>query len=203
MAQVKVFVVVGKTPSGTVRRTCRTDAEELDLSGMALEEVPADLLFCNRLRYLDLSNNRIKQLQWLPPTIRRLVLRGNLLRSLEGLPLAAEVVDASDNCIAGLERLPPLLRSLDLCGNGLELRPATLLALPALLLRLYACCNPQLCSPQQLDAALPRYLTHLTADDAAAVVLQVNSGQRLFRSLRDDALRNAARDAARNAPPAE
>lgn len=188
--QKEYFVAIGALGRAKVH----FDVEELVLTDLGLSEVPRQLAACTRLRTLDLSGNRIAVLKHLPPTLEFLRMRFNRLQSLEGLPLCTTVADFTENDIVSLEGCPPLLRELNVCGNRLrELR-----GLPPLLLKLHACCNPL----QRLDP-LPRYLTNLMLDGAPDLVRDVNSGKRVWNSLRDDALAAAARPQtpSSNTPP--
>lgn len=114
--QPETFEVVGSND----RRTCRFDAEELNLSWMGLECIPAEIAWCTKLRKLNLCRNKIWKLERLPHSLHTLYISSNQIQKLEGLPDSLRTLYIGFNRIQKLERLPHSLHALNIRANEIR-----------------------------------------------------------------------------------
>lgn len=84
-----------------------------------VDQIPAELRECKRLRSLRLSNQALERLENLPESLEELVVAGNRLMGLDGLPSGLRVLRANNNRICWLDSLPGGLLELNLAGNDL------------------------------------------------------------------------------------
>jgi invasion plasmid antigen len=107
--------------------------DELDLSGLNLRSLPDTLP--PLLRWLDLSDNELTELPYLPEFLTELYANRNQLKHLPPLPANLEKLIVADNNLRSLpDTLPSTLITLDVSYNELTQLPY----LPALLTYLYA-----------------------------------------------------------------
>lgn len=163
-----VFVV----EVGSMRSTYRYGAREVELCWMGLERVPWQLLHCGWLEVLDLSNNRLTRLEYMPQSLRKFDLSGNRLQRLPGLPGGLQLLNVSWNRLERLPSLPRGLLNLNAAGNRLEQLPS----LPRGLQRLEVCE-----AASELLERLPPYLEGLYVGPGPLAehprVQEVNSGR--------------------------
>lgn len=110
-----------KMPDGLKKLDCNNcSISELELNEN-IENLVCDKNFItsmpglyrfNRLTKMDISNNFIKELDSLPPNIKRLLCDGNNLTWLPDLPDSLTCIDMSANSLTELPKLPPNLVTL-------------------------------------------------------------------------------------------
>ena len=90
---------------------------QLDLSGKGIENLDG-LQYFKQVWNLNISNNKIKELENLPPNLTHLFCSGNEIKKINNLPYALRVLDCSYNKLEEINNLPYNLGSL-ICSNNL------------------------------------------------------------------------------------
>jgi hypothetical protein len=88
----------------------KKNTKVLNLSSMNLKRVP-NLLEYTNLEELNIKNNNLVLLPFLPYTLKKIDCSNNKLRALPPLPECLEALNCSNNC---LETLPMIKETLDL-----------------------------------------------------------------------------------------
>jgi hypothetical protein len=92
----------------------------LDLSGKEIDNLDG-LQHFKQVWYLNVSNNKIKELINLPPNLTNLHCSGNDINELTNLPATLEYLDCSDNKIKTINNLPTNLKTLKCANNVIEI----------------------------------------------------------------------------------
>mgnify|MGYP003346258251 CR=1 FL=1 len=95
------------------------EIEELNICNKGLRECP-DLSRYTKIRKLDISSNKITNLDYLPSTLEELNCNYNKITQLDNLPCNLKELECNYNKIKHLDNLPLSLKELGCIDNPLE-----------------------------------------------------------------------------------
>ena len=144
----------------------------LDLSNAGLSEIPYGLYQLERLKELNLSNNKIRKIKNLPARLTTLKINENKISRIENLPPGLKTLQISQNQIEKLENFPLGLTELKISNNYIS----KLENLPEGLKELYLIDNRDINTLENL----PRSLTNLYVGENNIRKLE-NLPQQLFK----------------------
>lgn len=92
----------------------------LNLSDLDLDSIPKELTQLTKLKKIQLSNNRISEIENLPQNVNEVELNNNLILKISNLPKNVTILKINYNRLSFIDKLPNSIQVLEATNNQVE-----------------------------------------------------------------------------------